>query len=388
MNEIRTFSLEQLRDPLRVRDRVTHKLLEEERKPNVIGLGVGGKIKEGQLTGEPALMVLVTQKVADAELGSEDKIPEMVEDVKTDVLEVGFPQALIAMLPLTEGRTTREEVFMTIHDGARMAAAPAARVAPPLPAEARLPLETHIQVEIQQLARRIRPAQGGWSVGHYQITAGTIATCVYDLLPGASVNPPAYGVGIPPQFYILSTNHVLANSNNAHLGDPILQPGPYDGGTNPADKIASLSRFIPIQFAPQVPLGQHNNLVDVAIAEGRFEELDRSIYWNGQVRGWYRKSEVKVGMVVKKTGRTTNITLGRILAVAATIDVGYGGGMIARFKDQILTTNMAAGGDSGSLVLDADDNKAVGLLFAGSVSATIINQFENVRSLLHIELWP
>src|SRR5258708_10542628 len=177
MSEIKTFSLEQLKDPLRVRDRVTHKLLEEERKPNVIGLGVGGKINEGQRTGEPALMVLVTQKVADTELSSEDKVPEMVEDVKTDVLEVGVPQALIAMLPLTEGRTTREEVFMTIHDGTRMAAAPAARMAPPLPAEARLPVEMQMQGEIKQLARRIRPAQGGWGVGHYPITPRTIPTC-------------------------------------------------------------------------------------------------------------------------------------------------------------------------------------------------------------------
>lgn len=389
MEEVTTLSLDRLSEPLRARERVTHKILGEERRTNVVGVGVGGKIKGGKLTNEPALMVLVTQKVANEELRSEDRIPEMIEDIRTDVIEVGYPQALNIMLPPSEGKTTRQDVFMTIYDGAGTVTAPAPRIAAPFPTEVyRRPLEAPMQVEIQQLARRIRPAQGGWSVGHYQITAGTIATCVYDLLPGAGVNPPTYGIGIPPKFYILSNNHVLANSNEAHLGDPILQPGPYDGGTNPADRIASLSRFIPIQFAPQVPITQHNNLVDAAIAEGRFEELDRSIYWNGHVRGWHRKSDVKVGMVVKKTGRTTNVTLGRIQAIAATIDVNYGGGRVARFKDQIITTNMAAGGDSGSLVLNADDNKAVGLLFAGSASVTIINQFENVRALLRVELWP
>lgn len=230
----------------------------------------------------------------------------------------------------------------------------------------------------QILKKRIRPAEGGYSVGHFKITAGTIATCVYDILPKP-------GVGIPPKYYILSNNHVLANSNNAALNDPILQPGPFDGGVNPADRIASLSRFIPITFSPPVPLAQHNNLVDAAVAEGEFHDLDREIYWIGYVRGWKPKAKVTVGTIVQKTGRTTNYTTGRITAINATVDVGYGGGKVARFKDQIVTTNISAGGDSGSLVTTLDD-VAVGLLFAGSSVATIVNQIENVRSLLRVEV--
>ena len=92
-----------------------------------------------------------------------------------------------------------------------------------------------------------------------------------------------------------------------------------------------------------------------------------------------------VGTVVQKTGRTTNYTTGRITAVNATIDVGFGGGRVARFKEQIVTTNISAGGDSGSLVTTPDD-VAVGLLFAGSGVATILNQIENVRSLLRVEV--
>ena len=125
--------------------------------------------------------------------------------------------------------------------------------------------------------------------------------------------------------------------------------------------------------------------MDCAVAEGPFHDLDREIYWTGPVRGWRRKAFVTIGMVVKKTGRTTNFTTGRITAVNATIDVGYGGGKVARFKDQIVTTNMSAGGDSGSLVLTLD-NVAVGLLFAGSSTAMIANQIENVRSLLRVEV--
>jgi len=164
------------------------------------------------------------------------------------------------------------------------------------------------------------------------------------------------------------------------VGDAILQPGPYDGGTDPADRIATLTRFVPIDFAPTA-----SNLVDAAIAEGQFHDLDREIYWTSAVRGWRRKALVPVGLVVKKTGRTTNFTTGRITAINATVNVSYGSGRVGRFVDQIVTTNMSAGGDSGSLVLTLD-NVAVGLLYAGSAVAMIANQIENVRALLRVEV--
>jgi len=53
--------------------------------------------------------------------------------------------------------------------------------------------------------------------------------------------------------------------------------------------------------------------------------------------------------------------------------------------DQIVTTNISAGGDSDSLVVTLD-NIAVGLLFTGSSVATIVNQIENVRALLRVEV--
>ena len=204
-------------------------------------------------------------------------------------------------------------------------------------------------------------------------------------LPGATARPPAPGIGIPRKFYILSNNHVLANSNKAKPGDTILQPGPYDGGVDPTDRIGILDRFVPITFDPPVPRHMHRNLVDAALAEGQFHDLDREVYWIGYVRGWRRKAKIGVGDIVQKTGRTTNFTIGRITVINATVDVGYGGGRVARFRDQILTTNMGAPGDSGSLVTTLD-NVAVGLLFAGSSAVTIVNQIENVRSLLRVEI--
>lgn len=303
---------------------------------NVVGLGVGIKWQNNQPTGKPALMILVTHKVAKAKLSKTSLLPPMIQGMDTDVIPVGRLTARA-----DSSRLTNRSVGLTEH---------------------------------------IRPAQGGYSVGHIDITAGTIATCVYDLLPK--------GIGIPQNYYILSNNHVLAAENTARPGDPIVQPGPGDGGFAPFDTIATLSRFIPIDFAPLVPRYLHNNTVDAAIAQGQFHNLNRSIFWMGHLHGWLPKKNVNVGMIVQKTGRTTGFTRGRILATNATIDISYAGGKIARFKDQIVNTAMTSSGDSGSLIVTLIDNLpfAVGLHFASSASTSIANQIENVRSLLKIEI--
>jgi hypothetical protein len=365
------------------------RLLGEDRPPNVIGFGHGVKWTDNQPTGQDALLVFVEQKL---DVPQADRIPGELGGKQTDVVAIG---AVMAQQLL------RDRTGLNGHDGLgepkQLGSAQRAvlRVA-----------EQHrfrdgmagqeLEVGVQALAKRARPARGGYSVGHVKITAGTIATCVYDFLPGATVNPPAPGIGVPTKSYILSNNHVLANSNDAMPGDPILQPGAFDGGVDPTDRIARLSRFVPITFEPPVPRLKHRNLVDAAVAEGEFHDLEREVYWHGVPRGWYPRTRLKVGDRVKKTGRTTNLTLGRVVATGATIDVNYGGGRIARFVDQIVTTNLSAGGDSGSLVLSSapssqpgtQDDFAVGLLFAGSPQATIVNHFEHVRALLRIELYP
>ena len=82
--------------------------------------------------------------------------------------------------------------------------------------------------------QRARPAPGGVSIGHPLVTAGTLGGIVRDRSTGRRL--------------ILSNNHVLANSNNAAVGDPILQPGAIDGGRDPLDRIARLDRFALLQF--------------------------------------------------------------------------------------------------------------------------------------------
>ncbi|WP_336605754.1 hypothetical protein [Streptomyces sp. BA2] len=345
---------------------------------NVVGFGHGVKWTEGQPTGEPAVIVFVTQKVPESMLPERDVVPRQMDDgTPTDIVAVGHVAA--QRQQRKSGRTDDRSSGTYDADGS-VSEQLAGLTQPQLQELGGLGA-----FEPQLLKRRMRPCPAGASVGNVRVTAGTLGSVVYDFLPGASVDPPASGLGVPAKFYILSNNHVLADSNRAQMGSSIVQPGVFDGGQDPADRIATLERFITIQFAPQIPLERHNNVVDAALGTVDFQDATRETYFSGAPRAWRRKANVAVGDHVKKTGRTTNISFGRIIAVDATIDVNYGTAGTARFKDQILTTNISAGGDSGSLVTSLD-NVAMGLLFAGSSTVTVLNHLENVRALLRVEI--
>ncbi|MHC5263793.1 chymotrypsin family serine protease [Streptomyces sp. UC4497] len=344
---------------------------------NVVGFGHGVKWQNGEPTGEEAVLVFVTQKVPESLLPERDVIPRQMDDgTPTDIVAVGHISAQRRQSRPSGARS--EEVTYGPDGGVSQQFSGAGQ---PLLEE----LGGLGTFEPQQLVRRMRPCPSGFSVGNVSITAGTLGSVVYDFRPDTTVDPPGPGLGTPPKFYILSNNHVLADSNRAQLGSAIVQPGRFDGGTDPADRIATLSRFITIQFAPQTPLERQNNVVDAALGEVPFQDATREQYFSGAPRAWRRKANVAVGDLVKKTGRTTNVSFGRIISVDATVDVNYGTAGTARFKDQILTTAMSAGGDSGSLVTSYD-NVAVGLLFAGSSTVTVENHIENVRALLRVEI--
>lgn len=343
-------------------------------KNNVVGVALGNKVTNNKNTGDKALQVLVRHKMDPDFLAKEDMVPKTVKGMKTDVIEVG---EVYAGGPIAPDIDTSYLLDMDLNGG-KFDGGPHKYPEEETYTEPREQFKTRRRTGIlevatpQMLRQRIRPVQGGFSVGHHAVTAGTIATACYDWnsFPG-----------MPQQYYILSNNHVLANSNNASIGDPILQPGTFDGGSYPQDMVGRLSRFIPIQFmtSTSAPL----NYVDAAIAEVPFHLADREVYSIGYVKDLYEAPGLDE--ILQKTGRTTNFTTGRVISVNATIDVNYGGGRIARFARQILTTNMSAGGDSGSLVTDLRE-RAVGLLFAGSNTVTVINNIYYVQRLLGIRL--
>jgi hypothetical protein len=242
---------------------------------------------------------------------------------------------------------------------------------------------------------RHRPAPGGVSIGHVNVTAGTFSCLVRR--DGA--------------IYILSNSHVIANSGDAMKGDAIVQPGIYDGGQNPEDRIGSLADFVPITFSggllppTECPIGNGaagalnlvarlfgrttrvyaagdtDNYVDAAIALPDPENVSPNILKVGIPRG---TRVAELGDTLVKSGRTTGLTTGKVEQVNVTVQVQYGEGKVAVFTDQIMAGAMSQGGDSGSAVLDSNRN-VVGLLFAGSETTTVINRFEHVMRLLKLD---
>lgn len=306
--------------------------------PNVVGLGIGYKEVSGELTDTLSLVVSVVKKV-DARLlvGPQRIIPTSFNGIPTDVQQTGIIQALA-------------------------------------------------------YTDRYRPAPGGVSIGHKDVTAGTLG-CL---------------VSKDDEIFILSNNHVLANSNNAQIGDPILQPGKADGGTVENDQIAALEDFVRVEFLLDCPYAvatvktlntlcrlvgsgyrysairpiQATNIVDVAIARPLDDTyVENRILDIGTPVGI---AEGELGKDVQKTGRTTEHTIGRITQVDATIQVMYGPN-VAVFEDQLIASEMATGGDSGSAVLTMD-NHVVGLLFAGGEGVTVFNRIQNVMGQLNISI--
>lgn len=99
-----------------------------------------------------------------------------------------------------------------------------------------------------------------------------------------------------------------------------------------------------------------------------------------------------LGVLVGKTGRTTQLMRESATAVGVTINVNDGGGRVARFVDQFSVRSpsgdFSQGGDSGSLVWTCDARRApVGLLFAGGGGTTFCNRITSVLSALDVNIY-
>ena len=207
---------------------------------------------------------------------------------------------------------------------------------------------------------RFRPCPGGVSIGSVQITAGTNAGRVIDLTTGRKL--------------LLSNRHVFWGEK----GTPIVQPGVYDGGLDPGDRVATIERWVELKPPPDT------NLVDAALGLPTSQEIvSDEVLDIGLVNG---VQEARVGMRIRKSGRSCGLSEATITDVNAVVKVeGYEFGE-AIFEDTIISTFCGIPGDSGSITVSADTNAAVGLLFAGSGSLTCYNKMTNVVNLLKIDI--
>jgi hypothetical protein len=181
--------------------------------------------------------------------------------------------------------------------------------------------------------------------------------------------------------YILSANHVLARSSQAAIGEDISQPGLVDTncGTKAYHVVADLSKF--------AKLGGSTN-VDAAIARVR----PGAVNSGGAIMTIGRPSKTPilgaVNMHVAKVGRTTGLTCANIGATNVSVKVEYstkcGGGstFVVLYTNQLLinSSKFSAAGDSGSLILRAGSAQPVGLLYAGSSTATVANRIQDVSN--------
>ena len=192
---------------------------------------------------------------------------------------------------------------------------------------------------------RVRPLELGVSIAEVDVTAGTLG-CFATADGGAR---------------ILSNNHVLADEDRASPGAAVVQPGPVDGGRDPADRVGVLARAVALQ-------SDAANRVDCALATVEVDFDAARVAGLGTLSGALL-APAQAGAVAK-LGRTTGLTRGTVTAFELDgLTVQYDRGALT-FDDQVEVHGDAAafsqGGDSGSLIVASSSLDAVALLFAGN----------------------
>jgi hypothetical protein len=298
---------------------------ELESYENVVGTCIGCKEVDGRETGEDAVVVLVSRKLPEAQLDANQRLPETVdvddETVKVDVEEVGEPRPHAAVRPL--------------------------------------------QPAVPDRKREWRPAPAGVSFGHPEVTAGTLGT---PPLRAADHDEPV----------VLTNAHVAAPIDAASEGDPILQPGPADGGTE-ADDLGTLVDWV--QPTPDEP-----NETDSALVAVDPDRYRGGVLGVGTLQGW---TEGTMDDQYTKSGRTTGVTTGKLRGTDARVKVnGYHDGP-TQFVGLDVFSPMSAGGDSGSVIgIEREDGLyGTDLLFAGSDRTTLGVPIGTVQEV-HGELTP
>ena len=192
--------------------------------------------------------------------------------------------------------------------------------------------------------------------------------------------------------YILSNNHVLAESDQATAGDTIIQPGLVDTGcTQLVAGVTGINAIGTLQY--WAPLNNTSTNIDAALAQTTSTYVDASgaviafgaggggsnpiaaaapVAGTGEVLSSANLNTISVA----KSGRTTGLTCTTVDAIDASVKVSY-------YKDAAETqfyisktyTNQIGmpgnyfsdAGDSGSLVVDTANAQPVALFYAGSI---------------------
>tara|TARA_R110000772_G_scaffold249530_2_gene363876 strand:+ start:44194 stop:45246 length:1053 start_codon:yes stop_codon:yes gene_type:complete len=277
-------------------------------KPGITGVSVGYKEKEGKTLGGICVKVYVNRKLKLNDIPEELQVPS-----NCDVVERSFA------IPNPMYGPNGERLIGTYDD-------------------------------IPENRLRQDPIRPGVSVGNYGITAGTLGLFCYNKKGERG---------------ILSNFHVLAGHENFEIGDPILQPGAFDGGLVETDVIANLSK---IELSGKADsafaiLNGSRNVIPTTVRD--------RVYFTDV-------ASLDIGDEVEKEGRTTGHTSGFVTAIGEwTINYGaFGYQTIKSYEIRPTMTGqpfgqnveVSYGGDSGAVWYKKERGRkilACGLNFAG-----------------------
>ena len=214
--------------------------------------------------------------------------------------------------------------------------------------------------------------------------------------------------------YALGNNHVLARSDQSLPGESVIQPALIDNACTPvgsgpgATAVATLAAYPPLNSAA--------TNVDAALARvspgavdprGAILELGSKLPDGsldaaapGVSSGKGQGEAATLGMMVAKSGRTTGLTCDPVSAVSLDVLVDYYQDCAEtihafrkKFTNQIAISGVSFSdaGDSGALVVDAENAEPVGLFFAGGtdslgVEHAIANPASDVLADLEAQL--
>lgn len=241
-----------------------------------------------------------------------------------------------------------------------------------------------------QIATPVNLGSSGGNNDDYDTSGSQIVDCCSGTL-GALLE------GSDKVQYLLSNNHVLARSDQASVGDTIIQPGLIDNNCTPNGEgagttvVGSLSGWLALSSAStnadaaiaQVAARSVNpagNILELGAKQpdGTLAAAPPGISSSGG-----KGETASLQMKVAKSGRTTGLTCAGISALSLDVMVDYYTDcaetkpyLTKTYTNQLAVSGneFSDAGDSGSLVVDAGDAEPVGLFFAGGTDASGVGQ--------------
>lgn len=273
-------------------------------REGVTAVDLGFKWSHGHMTDQLAIRVHVEQKKAPHELAPSDLFPKEVDGVPIDVIEATYDLQTVIESEMGDAQ---------------------------------------LEAAVDGRGGRFDGVPLGVSIGSPRVTAGTLGAKVYDATTHEEM--------------ILSNWHVMVGSLNAQAGDAVWQPGRLDTGKE-ADEFANITRWVLGPFdACVAKLSGARPVLNTTIEDRVIDDV----------------AAPRLGMRVWKSGRTTGYTEGFIDGVMMTVSLNYSAAGTHQIQSVFRVVprpgappeEISLGGDSGSVWVDEESGKAVGLHFAG-----------------------